>query len=280
VADHERGEDEPYKIADGSFSFGRRVIAGNTGCRDHLRAGLVRYNSPVVEIKGNQSQTLAKVPIFSGLTESELAFLARRAVPRRFSAGETVFSEGEACAGLYVVESGHIRIFKSSSGGREQVLSIDGPGSSVAELPVFDGGNYPASVTAIEDVTLLFVSKQDFQSLCLAHPEVALKVLRVVGSRLRRLVGIIEELSFTTVRHRLASFLLRLARTEGRRTPEGVEFTLSVSNQELASQIGTVRELVSRNLSRFQSEGMLKIDGRNVIIQNLKGLEAEHRSPE
>jgi CRP/FNR family transcriptional regulator, cyclic AMP receptor protein len=234
----------------------------------------------VAESKVNHAQTLAKVPIFSGLNESEIAFLAQCVVPRNCSAGETVFGEGEPCAGLYVVESGHIRIFKSSAGGREQVLSIDGPGSSVAELPVFDGGNYPASVTAVDDATLLFVSKQDFQSLCLAHPHVALKVLRVVGARLRRLVGIIEELSFTTVRHRLASFLLRLARTEGKRTADGVEVTLPVSNQELASQIGTVRELVSRNLSRFQSEGMLKITGRSVIIQDPKALEAEIQSAE
>ncbi len=213
--------------------------------------------------------------MFSGLTESELAFLAQGAVPRRFSPGESVFSEGEPCAGLYVVESGHIRIFKSSASGREQVLSIDGPGSSVAEVPVFDGGNYPASVAAVDDATLLFISKQDFQALCLAHPQVALKVLRVVGARLRRLVGIIEELSFSTVRHRLASFLLRLARTEGKRTADGVEVALPVTNQELASQIGTVRELISRNLSRFQSEGLVKIDGRSVIIRDLKALEAE-----
>ena len=135
-------------------------------------------------------------------------------------------------------------------------------------------------MTAIDDATLLFVSKQDFQALCLAHPQVALKVLRVVGARLRRLVGIIEELSFTTVRHRLASFLLRLAQKAGERTPAGVEIALPVSNQELASQIGTVRELVSRNLSRLQSEGILKIDGRTVIICNLKALEAEIDSPE
>jgi len=225
-------------------------------------------------------QTLAKVPIFSGLTENELAFLAQRAVPRHYSAGETVFGEGEPCSGLYVVESGQVRIFKSSASGREQVLSIDGPGSSIAELPVFDGGNYPASVAAVGDATLLFVSKQDFQALCLAHPQVALKVLRVVGARLRRLVGIIEELSFTTVRHRLASFLLRLTQKEGKRTPEGVEITMPVSNQELASQIGTVRELVSRNLSRLQAEGMIKIDGRSVIVRNLKGLEAELHSTE
>ena len=204
-----------------------------------------------------------------------MRFLAQRAARRQYSAGEVVYSEGEPCSGLYVVEAGHIRIFKSSPTGREQVLSIDGPGSSIAEIPVFDGGNYPASGAAVEAATLLFVSKQDFQALCLAHPQVPLKVLRVVGARLRRLVGIIEELSFTTVRHRLASYLLRLAQDSGQRTAAGVEVALPITNQELAAQIGTVRELVSRNLSRLQAEGMLKIDGRNILISNLKALEDE-----
>ncbi|MGA2965515.1 MAG: Crp/Fnr family transcriptional regulator [Terriglobales bacterium] len=229
----------------------------------------------MAEIKIDRTSTLAKVAIFSELTPSELAFLAERSVPRRFSPGETVFTAGEPCAGLYVVESGHIRIFKSAASGREQVLTIDGPGSSVAELPVFDGGNYPASAAAVGDLTLLFVSKQDFHALCLAHPQVALKVLRVVGARLRHLVEIIEELSFTTVRHRLAAFLLRLARTEGKRSADGVEIALPVSNQELASQIGTVRELISRNLSRFQSEGLIRIDRRSVTIYDLNMLDAE-----
>jgi len=236
--------------------------------------------NPVAETKTNHGQTLARVPIFSGLTEAELAFLARHAVSRRFAGGETVFGEGEPCSGMYIVESGHIRIFKSSPGGREHVLSIEGPGSSVAELPVFDGGSYPASVSAIEDSELLFLSKQDFHALCLAHPQVALKVLRVVGARLRRLVGIIEELSFTTVRHRLAAFLVRLAKISGKRSANGVVISLPANNQELASQIGTVRELISRNLSRFQAEGMIKVDGRNVLVTDLKALEAELESAE
>lgn len=225
----------------------------------------------------NAAATLSRVGMFTGLSEPELTFLSQRAVSRKFSAGEIVFSEGDPCTGMYVVEAGHIRIFKTSAGGREQVLGIDGPGSSVAELPVFDGGNYPASVSAVEDTTLLFISKQDFQALCLAHPQVALKVLRVVGARLRRLVGIIEELSFTTVRHRLAAFLVRMARRDGKRIAEGIEFTLPASNQELASQIGTVRELVSRNLSRFQSEKLIEMDGRRIVIADLKALEAELR---
>jgi CRP/FNR family transcriptional regulator len=216
--------------------------------------------------------------MFSGLAEAELTYLTQRAVPRTFSAGEIVFSEGQPCTGMYVVESGSIRIFKVSAAGREQVLSIDGPGSSVAELPVFDGGNYPASVAAMSDCTLLFISKQDFQSLCLTHPQVALKVLRVVGGRLRRLVGIIEELSFTTVRHRLVALLLRAAKSEGKKAANGIEFTLPVNNQELAAQLGTVRELISRNLSRLQSEGLIAIEGRNVTVLSLQALEAEMES--
>ncbi len=229
----------------------------------------------MAEARVDFRETLAKVAIFSGLTDFELQFLAERAVPRQFAPGEMVFGEGEACAGLYVVERGNIRIFKTSSGGREQVLSIDGPGNSVAEVPVFDGGSYPASGSAVDHATLLFVGKQDFQALCLTHPEVALKVLRVVGARLRKLVGIIEELSFTTVRHRLASFLLRLAQREGTPSAAGVEFSLPGSNQELAAQLGTVRELVSRNLSRLQAEGLLKLEGRRASIPDLKSFEAE-----
>jgi CRP/FNR family cyclic AMP-dependent transcriptional regulator len=223
----------------------------------------------------SHASALRKASLFSGLSERELSFLLERIVSRKYAPGEIVFTEGEPCAGLYVVESGGIRIFKSSAGGREQVLSIEGPGGSVAELPVFDGGNYPASVIAIEDSVLLFVSKQDIQGLCLAHPEVALKFLRVVGARLRRLIGIIEELSFTTVRSRLSAYLLRLAQKEGKKTSRGVEVALPPNNQELAAQIGTVRELVSRNLSRLQAEGVLTVDGRSAVIHDLKALESD-----
>jgi CRP/FNR family transcriptional regulator len=222
----------------------------------------------------DHAQTLRKVPVFSGLEDHELQFLAQRAVPRHYTAGEMIFNEGDACSGLYVVESGNVRIFKSSASGREQVLAIEGAGSSIAELPVFDGGNYPASTSAVSDSVLLFVSKSDFQALCVEHPGVALKVLRVVGARLRRLVGIIEELSFTTVHQRLSAFLCRLA-AGGKRTTAGVEVTLPASNQELAAQIGTVRELVSRNLSRLQAQGLIQMDGRQVVIPNLQALEAE-----
>jgi CRP/FNR family transcriptional regulator len=229
----------------------------------------------MAEQKPGIAQMLSKVPIFSGLTDSQLEFLTARTVEKKYGSSELIFSEGDPCAGLFVVQSGNARIFKSAASGREQVLAIEGPGSSVAELPVFDGGNYPASAQALNETTMLFISKQAFQSLCLQHPEVALKVLKVVGSRLRRLVGIIEELSFTTVRHRLAALLLRLAKDAKENSGGAVEIVLGVNNQELAAQLGTVRELVSRNLSRFQAEGLIQMDGRTIVIPNLDRLAEE-----
>lgn len=220
---------------------------------------------------------LAKVPLFADLTPDEISGLARRAARHHLSSGQVIFNEGDECEGLFMVESGAVRIFKTSPSGREQVLAIEAPYGTVAELPVFDGGPYPASAAAAHDSTLLFISKNDFRAICLERPDVALKVLRVVGKRLRRLVALVEELSFTTVRHRLATHLLRLAKAEGQKTTAGVAFTLPV-NQELASHIGTVRELVSRNLSRLQADGVIKLEGKQIVVLDMAALELETES--
>jgi CRP/FNR family transcriptional regulator len=220
-------------------------------------------------------QILQATPLFAALDESELNSLAARCGIRSYSQGEILFSEGEPCKGLYIVVAGRVRIFKTSLNGREQVLTVEGPGASVAELPVFDGGSYPASGSAVEKTETLFVSRADLRAICLEKPEVSLKMLQVVGARLRRLVGIIEELSFTTVRHRLISWLLRQASTEGRPSERGTVFSLNASHQELAAQIGTVRELVSRNLARLQAQSFIEMNGRQITILDREGLEAD-----
>jgi len=224
--------------------------------------------------QGNVVSALGATSLFSNLSPEELRLLGGHAVRKSFAQGELLFSEGDTCRGLHIIVSGKLRIFKSSASGREQVLAVEGPGGSVAELPVFDGAPYPASVSAIEDSQILFISRGDFRSFCLAHPEVALKMLAVVGARLRRLVGIIEELSFATVRQRLASVLVRLAQAEGKRTEMGIEIQLPGTHQELAHQLGTVRELVSRNLMRLQAEGLVQVEGRNIKVLDLPGLTA------
>lgn len=216
------------------------------------------------------------VPFFVDLSEGELSALLSRALTVHYKPQQMIFNEGDRCEGLYVIVSGKIKVFRVSPDGREQILTIQGSGTSVAELPVFDDGDYPASAAAITEATLLHIRKQDFRALCLEQPEVALKVLKQVGSRLRRLVEIIDELSFSTVRHRLTSLLLRLAAESGERTGQGIVFTLPGAQQDLAAQIGTVRELISRNLGRLQSMGIIRIDGKKrVTVLDLQALKAE-----
>jgi CRP/FNR family transcriptional regulator, cyclic AMP receptor protein len=228
----------------------------------------------------NVEMVLRKTPLFASLTEQEMHALATRVSAMHFQRGQLLFSEGDSCTGLFLVASGKIRIFKLSPAGREQVLAVEGPGSSFAELPVFDGGNYPASASALEDAEVLFISRKDFQNFCREHPEVGLKVIAVVGARLRRLVGIIEDLSFTTVRQRLIALIMRLAQTGGTPSKEGIRVELTKTHQDLAAELGTVRELVSRNLSRLQAEGLLEVEGRKIIVKDLAGLKREQTSSE
>ena len=223
---------------------------------------------------------LKKAPLFTSLTSEEIRALAIRATRKRFHKSEQLFAEGDPCSGLFLVVNGKVRIFKLSPSGREQILAVEGPSSSFAELPVFDGGNYPAAASALEDTEVLFISRKDFQNFCREHPDVALKVIAVVGSRLRRLVGIIEELSFTTVRQRLIALLIRLAEASTGRPEKGIQIELPKSHQDLAAELGTVRELVSRNLSRLQAEGFLEVEGRKIVVKDLAGLRQEQEVAE
>src|SRR5260370_6357124 len=105
---------------------------------------------------------LGKTALLASLTPIELKMLAASTVRKLFSAGELLFSEGEPCNGLHIIAQGKVRIFKTSVNGREQVLAVNVPGESVAELPVFDGGPFPASAVAIDDAEIAYVSRRGF----------------------------------------------------------------------------------------------------------------------
>lgn len=196
--------------------------------------------------------------------------LSQRAVERRYSPGEMLFWEGDPCAGVFLIVEGCVKIFRTSPGGRELMLALETAPSSVAELPLFDGGPYPASVRAAEPVTSLFINKNDFQQVCRQYPDVALKVLAVVGKRLRHLVSLVESMTFGSVTQRLARLLLEASKG----SPTGT-FDLPVTHQEIASRLGTVREVVSRNLARFRAEGILRIEGHQIQILSRTRLEQE-----
>lgn len=220
-------------------------------------------------------ETLRRVSFFAVLPPDELKSLAAHCVVRRLGQGEMLFNEGDPSGGLFVVQAGAVKVFKMAETGREQVLGVERAGSTLGELPLFDGGSFPASATAIEESTLLYLPKREFLDLCRRNSEVAFAVIRSLAWRFRYMTSLVEELSLKEVSHRLARFLRDRALRSGVRTKRGVEFPLEETNQEIGAEIGTVRDLVSRNLRRFVDRGILRLERRKVIVLDMDELEAQ-----
>jgi len=227
------------------------------------------------EASDQKLETLRKVPFFSGLPASTLQVLSGHCLERRYGRGEMIFGEGDRCTGLFIVHSGAVKVFKTSGTGRELVLSIERRYRPIAELPVFDDGDHPASAMALEDTRVLILPKEIFERLCHQNPGMALGVLKAVSARYRRLVHLVEDLTFREVSHRLAGVLVEQVAGQGERTPAGWVFDLQMNNQELASRVGTVRELVSRTLNRFHEQGIIRLEGRRVTVPDLDRLRRE-----
>lgn len=221
-------------------------------------------------------QTLQRVPLFSGLPERVLRRLAEVAVRREYAPGEIVILEREPCREVYFVTEGEVRVVRTASDGREQVLARLGPGGALNVVPPFlpHKVNH-ATVQAMTPVVLYAVSVQDFLRLVDECPELARVLLEDFARRLDRLSHLVEDLSLRTVRGRLARFLLE--RAEGEKEAEAGAATVvrRWTQEEIAAQIGTVREVVARTLRAFADAGLLKIEGHRIILLDREGLEAE-----
>ncbi|HSE98378.1 MAG TPA: Crp/Fnr family transcriptional regulator [Blastocatellia bacterium] len=217
---------------------------------------------------------LARTALFGELDEDELRALADRAVEQRLKSGEILFLSGEEARGLYVIAEGAVRAYRESLDGREQVIHVERAGATIAEVPMFDDGTYPSTVAAEEESVILFIDKRDVRSLCLSHPTIALAALKVLAVRLRRCAELVEALSLHEVDQRLARLLLGEARSRGKHTEGGTVFELALTNQQIASRIGTVREVVSRALSRLQQNELISVSGRVVTIFDEETLKA------
>jgi CRP/FNR family transcriptional regulator len=215
---------------------------------------------------------LKRTALFGELDEPTLRALAERAVERRYERDEVIFIAGDEAHGLYVVVEGAVRAFRESLDGREQVIHVERAGATVAEVPVFDDGPFPSTVAADEPTAVLFLDKRDVRRLSLAHPEIALAALKVLAGRLRRCAELVETLSLREVGQRLARFLLNEARAKGERAGAGFTLTLAHTNQQIAARVGSVREVVSRALTRLQHDGHIRLEGRRLTIRDERAL--------
>src|SRR5829696_436906 len=217
-------------------------------------------------------EALRRTALFGELDEATLGALAARAVERRYERDELLFIAGEEARGLYVVVEGAVRAYRESLDGREQVIHVERAGATVAEVPVFDDGPFPSNVAAEEPTAVLYIDKRDVRRLCLEHPQIGLAALKVLAGRLRRCAELVETLSLREVGQRLARFLLAEARRGGAREGSGLRVGLAHTNQQIAARVGSVREVVSRALTRLQHDGLVRLEGRRLTIPDEKAL--------
>jgi CRP-like cAMP-binding protein len=214
----------------------------------------------------NKAAAFKRTLLFGNLRPRELTELAALAHKRELAQGEMLFLAGEKAAGLFVIASGRIRAFRVNAQGREQTIHVEGEGATLAEVPVFDDGVYPATAVAEEPSTILFLPKTDVRRFMLAYPEVALTALQLMAQRLRGHAELVDALSLQQVGQRLVRYLLGQVRDHGSRTKAGLEVDLALSNEELARRVGSVREVVSRTWTRLEREGLISRKQRRVVI--------------
>lgn len=210
--------------------------------------------------------------LFHDLNEEVLRVLAAHSVEKNLNRNEILFLAGEKAGGLYVIAEGSVRAFRTGHDGREQVIHVECAVTTIAEIPVFDNGNYPSTVAAEEPTTVYFLDKNEVFALCLKHPEIALAATRVLAKRLRKCAELVETLSLREVGQRLALLLLEEAESSGIRTAKGILFTQKLTHNQLAARIGTVREVVTRVFLRLQNQGLIVADGKQVIVPDLQAL--------
>lgn len=210
---------------------------------------------------------LKNIPLFAGLTEADLDTLLGIGRVREHPRGELLFSEGEEAEGFFVVLDGKVKVFKLSAEGKERILHIIHPGGTFAEAAIFGDGLYPAYAETIQKSELLFLPKQDFYDLLMTNGRISINIIAGLSKFLRQFAQQIEELTFKDVPSRLARYLLDLSR--GR----SATVELPISKSQLASNLGTVSETLSRTLRKLSEEDLIRVSGKTVEIFDFDRLE-------
>ncbi len=208
-------------------------------------------------------------PLFNGLPEQQLNEVRQIVVDRFCDKGKMIFFEGDPCDGFYIIADGRVKIYKLSFEGKEHILHIYGPGNPFGEVPVFAGKKFPANAQTLLKSHLLFFPRTAFVDLISQNPSLALNMLAVLSMRLRQFTVQIENLSLKEVPGRLASYLLYLAKEQGR--TDSVKLT--ISKGQLASLLGTIPETLSRILAKMNKQRLIETSSRDIKLLDIGGLE-------
>lgn len=211
----------------------------------------------------NKRELIKSSFIFNNISESALSRLEKIVARSTFNADSIIFSEGEPAEALYILDSGAVDLIKSSPGGREQLIRAVGIGETFAEAAMFSGENYPVTAIARERSSVLTIRKSDFLQFIRSNPEVSLNMMGAMAKLLRHLNTLVANISLGSVQSRLASYIIERAERE-----KSSVLKLGIKKRDLAFQLGTISETLSRNLKRLKDNGIINIKGNTITIKN------------
>jgi CRP/FNR family cyclic AMP-dependent transcriptional regulator len=217
-------------------------------------------------------EVIRKAPLFTALDDDAAASLLGNMDSVRISKGTILFAEGDEGDHLYVIAEGKLKLGTSSGDGRENLLSILGPGEMFGELSLFDPGPRTSTATAVTDAKLLSLGQEKLIPWLATNPEVSLQLLARLAQRLRRTNEAVGDLVFSDVPGRVAKALIDLGERFGKQTDEGLFVHHDLTQEELAQLVGASRETVNKALADFAGRNWLKLDGRAVLITDFERL--------
>lgn len=211
------------------------------------------------------AEFLRSIPHFAGLSPSEFDSIKELIFEKTLQRGELVLIEGEHAEVLYFVDSGAVKVFKSSAEGKEQILSIVRPGEAINDVSIFDDGPNLTSAQAMGPITLYGIMRSDLEIILQKYPQVALNVNKVLAGKVRILASLVEDLSFRNVIGRVARILLEYAGDSTGSKPQ-------LTQQEMAAMAGTVREVVGRSLKALEEDGAIRLERHRIVITDQEAL--------
>jgi CRP/FNR family transcriptional regulator, cyclic AMP receptor protein len=223
------------------------------------------------------NDVLRQAPLFSALDDEAASALRASMTETKIRRGEVLFREGDSGDRLFVVSDGKIKLGRTSSDGRENLLAILGPGQMFGELSLFDPGPRSATVTAVTDVTMLVLSHDEMVRWLSGRPEVARGLLSQLAGRLRKANDVVADLVFSDVPGRVAKALLDLSARFGRTADDGVHVHHDLTQEELAQLVGASRETVNKALADFAQRGWLRLEPRSVVLLDVERLRRRAR---
>ncbi|QCP04109.1 Crp/Fnr family transcriptional regulator [Brevibacterium sp. CS2] len=211
-------------------------------------------------------EVVRNASLFNGLDDESTSALVKIMKPRSLRRGTALFHEGDPDDELYIVSTGKLKIGRESPDGRENLLSVVGPGEIIGELTLFDPGARSTTATAVSQTELLSLKHEDLMTWLRERPQAAMNLLKSLAQRLRRTNDIVGDLVFSDVPGRVAKSLLDLAERFGKQAPDGTLVAHDLTQEELAQLVGASRETVNKALADFAARGWLRLEARAVVI--------------